>query len=168
MTNSKCSPALLLLVSALTIAPAHAALIHRYSFTTDASDSVGTANGTNLVNTAQHPAAVPVVYTNSQVYMDGSGGYVQLPGGLISSLTNMSIEVWCTWSGVGNDWQRLFDFGTTDAGGAGAYDAFLTVNWGTSTSMRFGIANADPGYTSERDVTSINLFPTNTEAHVVL
>jgi hypothetical protein len=169
MNNPQNRPTLLLCLGlALLLQPVHATLIHRYSFTTDASDSVGTANGTNLVNTAQHPAAVPVVYTNSQVYMDGSGGYVQLPGGLISSLTNMSIEVWGTWSGVGNDWQRLFDFGTTDAGGAGAYDAFLTVNWGATTSMRFGIANADPGYNNERDVTSPNLFPVGTEAHVVL
>ena len=160
--------ALAVLTLALAIQPVRATLIHRYSFTSDASDSVGTANGTNLVNTAQHPAAVPVVYTNGQVYMDGSGGYVQLPGGLISGLTNMTIEVWGTWSGVGSDWQRFFDFGTTDAGGAGGWDAFLTVNWGATTSMRFGIANADPGYTSEYDVTSPNLFPSNTEAHVVL
>ncbi len=158
-----------LLASALALAPAQATLVHRYSFTTDASDSVGTANGTNMVNTAQHPAALPVVYTNGQVVMDGSGGYVQLPGGLVSGLTNVSIEVWATWSGAGGDWERFFDFGNTDAGGTGAYDMFLTPSYGGSSGkLRFGIANADPGYNNERDVSSPNTFPVGTEAHVVL
>ena len=158
-----------LLASVLAIPPAQATLIHRYSFTTDASDSVGTANGTNLVNTAQHPTAVPVVYTNGQVGFDGSGGYIQLPGGLVSSLTNASIEIWATWSGTGGDWERFFDFGNTDAGGAGAYDMFLTPSYGGSSGkLRFGIANADPGYNNERDVSSANTFPVGTETHVVL
>src|SRR5690348_3836614 len=157
------------LLSILLIQPAHATLIHRYSFTTDASDSVGTANGTNLVNTAQHPAALPVVYTNGQVVMDGSGGYVQLPGGLVSSLTNLSIEVWATWSGVGGDWERFFDFGNTDTGGVGEFDIFMTPSYGGSGGkLREGIANADPGYNNERDVSSANLFPVGTEAHVGL
>ena len=73
--------------------PACATLIHRYSFTTDVSDSVGTANGTNLLNTAQHPGANPVVYNGGQAVMDGSGGYIQLPAGLVSGLTNLTVEV---------------------------------------------------------------------------
>src|SRR5947207_2303459 len=169
MRSSKCCPPLLLLVSALSMTPACATLIHRYSFTTDVSDSVGTANGTNLLNTAQHPGANPVVYNGGQAVMDGSGGYIQLPAGLVSGLTNLTVEVWATWSGVGNDWQRFFDFGNTDTGGAGSYDIFLTPNYGGSGGkLRLGIANADPGYTNERDVSSPNLFPVGTEAHVVL
>jgi hypothetical protein len=157
---------------AFMLLPAHASLVHRYSFTTDASDSVGTANGTNLVNTAQHPAAVPVVYTNGQVGLDGSGGYIQLPTGLITGLSNLTIEVWATWNGTpgaSGDWQRFFDFGDTDAGGTGAYDMFLTPSYGGSGGkLRFGIANADPGYNLENDVSSPNLFPQATEIHVVL
>src|SRR5947207_13306907 len=77
MRSSKCCPPLLLLVSALSMAAACATLIHRYSFTTDVSDSVRTANGTNLLNTAQHPVANPVVYNGCQAVMDGLGGYIQ-------------------------------------------------------------------------------------------
>src|SRR5581483_7108132 len=169
MRNPKKFVRLFLLMPLLMLTSAHASLIHRYSFTTDASDSVGTANGTNLVNTAQHAGAVPVVYTNGQVGFDGSGGYIQLPTGLINGLTNISIEVWATWNGTPGstgDWQRFFDFGDTDAGAAGAYDMFLTPSYGGSGGkLRFGIANADPGYNLERDVSSANPFPQATETH---
>ncbi|HTL55224.1 MAG TPA: LamG-like jellyroll fold domain-containing protein [Candidatus Limnocylindrales bacterium] len=157
---------LCLLVSALALQPARATLIHRYSFTSDASDSVGTAHGTNLVINATN---TPVAYSGGQAVMDGTGGYIRLPGGLVSGLTNVSIEIWATYSGVGNDWQRFFDFGNTDAGGTGEFDMFLTPQYGGSGGkLRFGIANADPGYSSERDVSSSNMFPIGTEAYVVL
>ena len=173
MKNSSYSLRLSLLACVLALAPAQATLLHRYSFTSDASDSVGTANGTNLVNTAQHPAAQPVTYANGQASFDGSGGYIQLPTGLITGLTNISIEVWATWNGApaggSADWQRFFDFGDTDAGGTGAYDMFLTPSYGGSGGkMRFGIANADPGFNNERDVSSANLFPQAVETYVVL
>jgi hypothetical protein len=159
------------LIMALVFAalPARAALIHRYSFTTDASDSVGSAHGTNSVNTAQHPGATPVVYADGQVQMDGSGGYIQLPAGLVSKLTNVTIEIWTTWSGAAGDWQRLFDFGDTDSGGNGAYDMLMTpIYGGSGGKLRFAIANADPGYNNERDLSDPNQFPVATEAHVVL
>src|SRR5579859_4644930 len=145
MKNPNLCVRLGLLAAALALLPAQASLVHRYSFTTDASDSVGTANGTNLVNTAQHPAALPVTYANGEASFDGSGGYIQLPGGLVSGLTNLSIEVWATWNGTPGstgDWQRFFDFGNTDTGGAGAYDMFLTPSYGGSAGkLRFGIAD---------------------------
>src|SRR5271165_6311571 len=49
-------------------------LLHRYSFTTDASDSAGGANGT-LVGGA--------TIQNGQVQLDGSSGYVNLPSGIV-------------------------------------------------------------------------------------
>jgi hypothetical protein len=167
MKNPQNRPTLLLCLGlALLLQPVHATLIHRYSFTSDASDSVGTANGTNLVTGT---SATPVAYNGGQAVMDGTGGYIQLPGGLVSGLTNLSIEIWATYSGVGNAWQRFFDFGNTDAGGAGAYDLFVTPNYGGSGGkLRVGIADADPGYNNERDVSSPNVFPTGTEAYVVL
>jgi hypothetical protein len=43
--------------------------------------------------------------------------YGDLPNGLISGLTDVTIEAWYTLNGT-NNWQRVFDFGSSD-GGAG-------------------------------------------------
>jgi hypothetical protein len=63
-------------------------LIHRYSFTADASDSIGGANGT-----FEGTAAI----TNGMAGMDGNAtDYVSLPGGLISGLPATTLEIWYT------------------------------------------------------------------------
>ncbi len=84
-------------------------LAHRYSFSSNnmtATDSIGTAHGT----------IVGVAAAGGKVTFNGTDdAYVNLPNGLISSLTNASFEVWLTWGG-GNTWQRIFDFGTNDQG----------------------------------------------------
>ncbi len=41
--------------------------------------------------------------------------YVDLPNGIISSKTDLTLEIWATVHG-NRDWQRLFDFGRTTAG----------------------------------------------------
>lgn len=84
-------------------------LVHRYSFDTDAKDSVGIAHGT-LKNGA--------TVSNKALTLSGGvgGGYLDLPNGIISPLTNATIEAWVTWTGTaGGDWQRVFDFGSSDA-----------------------------------------------------
>jgi hypothetical protein len=79
-------------------------LQHRYSFTTDASDSIGGANGT-LMGTAS--------VTGGNLVLDGSSGtYLNLPGGLVSSNQAVTIEAWATF-GASSAWARLFDFGST-------------------------------------------------------
>lgn len=100
-------------------------LVHRYSFETNAMDTVGTAHGV-----LKGGATV----TDGAVVLAGgtSGQYVDLPNGIISKLTNATIEAYVTWSGsAGKDWQRVFDFGTTTAGedglGNGAQYLFLSA-----------------------------------------
>jgi hypothetical protein len=107
-----------------TLPPAQ--LVHRYSFSeaqgaTNLADSVGGANGILI-------GAVNATLTGTQLTLPGgpsdtdgtfntAAAYASLPGGLISSLTNVSFEAWVTW----NDsiaWERLFDFGDS-VGGAG-------------------------------------------------
>src|SRR5262249_10357686 len=52
-----------------------AVLLHRYSFSdSNVVDSVGGANGQALLN-PNKPNPNPVVFTNGQAYMDGTGGY---------------------------------------------------------------------------------------------
>ncbi len=98
--------------------PSPPVLIHRYSFTSDASDSVGTANGT-LEGDA--------VCSNGAVVLDGNA-YVQLPANFVTNLTNVTFEFWLTWNG-GGQWQHIFDFGNNDgANGNGFGNAFHDIN----------------------------------------
>lgn len=84
------------------LAWAHPALAHRYSFTSNAWDSIGMAHGT-LKGSA--------VVTNGALILTGaSGGYVDLPGGLVSGSSAVSIEFWASF-GVNGNWARVFDFG---------------------------------------------------------
>ncbi|MGC3961182.1 MAG: family 43 glycosylhydrolase [Verrucomicrobiota bacterium] len=85
-----------------SLAWAHPALAHRYSFTSNAWDSVGMAHGTLKGN---------AVVTNGALKLTGaSGGYVDLPGGLVSGSSAVSIEFWASF-GVNGNWARVFDFG---------------------------------------------------------
>jgi hypothetical protein len=81
-----------------------AQLQHRYSFTSDASDSIGGANGTLMGN---------ATVSGGNLVLDGtSGTYLNLPGGIVSSNTAVTIEAWATF-GASSAWARLFDFGST-------------------------------------------------------
>ena len=96
--------------NSLTVVSLPAVLTHRYSFTNDATDSVGGANGTLMGNAA---------VTGAQVVLDGSfGTYVDLPGGLINITTNTAVtfETWVTF-GDQALWAYLFGFGNTNNGG---------------------------------------------------
>jgi hypothetical protein len=84
---------------------AHPALAHRYSFNTNTNvawDSIGMAHGTLNGN---------AVITNGSLKLPGtSGSYVNLPGGMVSGSSAVTIEFWATF-GVNGNWARVFDFG---------------------------------------------------------
>jgi hypothetical protein len=84
-------------------------LLHRYDFEgtgTTVTDRVGTSHGV-LKN-----ASLSKLSGKGVVLFGGgtSGAYVDLPNGILSSLTNATLEAWVTWGG-GSAWQRIFDFG---------------------------------------------------------
>ena len=93
-----------------------AVLVHRYSFdgapgTTTVTDSVGGANGTLINSTAS------AAFTGTgQLNLDGnaSSAYVVLPAGLISPLTNATIQTWVTNNDTFSDWAELWAFGTNN------------------------------------------------------
>jgi hypothetical protein len=90
------------------------ALVHRYDFEgtgTAVVDRVGTAHGT-----VQAGGTLSKVDGKGAVVLAGgkTGAYVNLPNGLLSSLTNATLEAWVTWGG-GTAWQRIFDFGDSTA-----------------------------------------------------
>jgi hypothetical protein len=97
--------------------PPLGSLLHRYSFDgTGASvvDSVGGANG-NLVGGATLDGSGILTLPGNR---DGQPDqYLNLPNGIISKLDGVTIVAWTTWLG-GAGYQRVFDFGESDAGEA--------------------------------------------------
>ncbi len=106
-------------------------LIHRYSFASDASDSIGGANGTLMGNS---------YITNGGLYLDGvATDYVSLPGGLISGLSAVTLEAWYTAPSTTVN-GALFAFNSTNSGTS--YIRF--VPFGTTTHT-FEIQTAASG-----------------------
>ena len=121
------------------LAEAHPALAHRYSFDVGAIDSIGTAHGTLQGN---------ALTTNGALVLSGTpGGYVNLPGGLVSDCSAVTLEFWAEF-GVNGDWARVFDFGNS-SGSSGQNFLFFTPHSG-SGSHRFAIATS--GGTRDHDV----------------
>ncbi len=81
-----------------------AVLQHRYSFTSDASDSIGGANGTLMGSAVVSGGMLRLYGTNSS--------YVNLPGGIVTSNQAATIEAWVVFR-TNSAWARLFDFGST-------------------------------------------------------
>jgi arabinan endo-1,5-alpha-L-arabinosidase len=145
------------------LAWAHPALAHRYSFNGDAADTMGMAHGQLFGN---------AIITNNALRLTGaSGGYVSLPGGLVSRCTAVSFEFWATF-GTNANWARVFDFGTT-SGGNGAQYVFFSPRTSFGT-QRFEINTAtsvftrDPAPTLENRTVHVVciLDPTNNYAAI--
>jgi hypothetical protein len=131
-------------VTVMVGVPQDIALIHRYGFNEKTNDwivhdSVGWANGRLFFQLQLGSSGPPnAAFTgNGEMKLIGypspfSGAYVALPSGLISSLSEVSIEAWITWTpgnvalGYGSGgWQRIFDLGN-QLNGQGVSYLFLT------------------------------------------
>jgi Concanavalin A-like lectin/glucanases superfamily/Bacterial Ig domain len=77
-------------------------LTHRYSFTSNAVDSVGGSDGV-----LQGGAS----FSNGAVVLNGTNGFVDLPDNLVTGYTAVTIEAWVTDNGSG-PWARIYDFGS--------------------------------------------------------
>ncbi len=102
------------------------------------SDSAADASGNNRNGTAETGTsftAGPAGYGRA-IMMDGVSGHVTLPvGTLIQSLNSATFTAWVNFSApAGNDWERIFDFGT----GTTNY-MFLSARQTASGPMTFGI-----------------------------
>jgi hypothetical protein len=116
-------------------------LVHRYSFTTNANDSVGTAHGTVI-----DPLAVTHAFVGGELDLSANAGntsnaitedaYVNLPNGIVSAAATggmngaVAFEYWFTVS-ENRTWQRLGDFGTSnngeDTSAAGSASPYLSI-----------------------------------------
>ena len=158
-----------------------AALAHRYSFTTNASDSIGTAHG--VVVDAGVPTAV---FAGGKLDLSANTGegsrfitedaYVDLPNGLINTVAlggtpgAFSIEFWAAPSAT-HTWQRFVDFGTSNCGendpcgGGNSPYIYITPNSGVFSQGLAAEAHAAGG--AFDDVGQSGLFPNDVEVHIV-
>ena len=140
-------------------------LAHRYSFegapgATFIADSVGTAHGTLIGGGA---------FTgDGKLNLFGANGFVDLPNGIISSLSNVTLEAWLTWNG-GSQWQRIFDFGSNSGGengqGTGLTYLLLTAR-SSGNVMHFAVTTNSAG--SEVSADAPLMLPTGQPVHVAV
>jgi hypothetical protein len=121
------------------LASAHPALAHRYSFTSNAWDSIGMAHGTLMGG---------ATITNNALVLNGTTGtYVNLPGGLVSGSSAVTLECWATFGTNGN-WARVVDFGNISGTSGQNYFGFSPhtdtggqrMQLSASTTTTFGLA----------------------------
>jgi hypothetical protein len=141
------------------------ALVHRYDFEgtgATVSDRVGTAHG------SVQGASLSQVAGKGVVVLGGgtTGAYVDLPNGLLSSLSSATLEAWVTWGG-GNPWQRLFDFGDStaaspeDTPASGKSYLFLTplTDEASGGTLRAAYSLSGGAVTAETRVDSVGPLP---------
>ena len=140
------------------------AIKHRYSFSgtgTTITDSVGKAAGKAVNATLSGSGTLKLAGGTSDTYVD-------LPNGIISTLTDATFEVWLTWNG-GNAWQRIFDFGSSlkgeDTQSGGATYLFLSASsWASQMRTAYSIG----GISAETGVESISTLPVGSPAHLTV
>ena len=156
---------------------------HRYSFTSDVSDSIGGADGSVVdAGTATNATFSGGMVDLSANTGQGSNGitedaYIDLPNGLISGAVNsgtagaISLEWWATVSET-RTWQRFGDFGTsndgedTSANGSASEYILVTPNSGRYDNG-LEITNHPATNAAEPNVGVPGPFPVGQEAHVV-
>ena len=157
-TPRRASKFCIVVIGTLLTTEGQAELVNRWSFNSAAGsapsgvtvlDGVGTATATVVGNNAIFDGSslvLPGTTTGNQAPLN-IAAYVDLPDGIISSKTHLSVEVWATPVSIKN-WQRLFDFGRMVSGGMN----------GLGTSAR------GPGASTGEIVPQATGAPTNTTA----
>ncbi len=114
------------LAALVTVLPIQAAMTNRWSFNQAAA---ATPNGTSFSDSISGTVAVVrgkgATLNGSALVLPGTttgkfndtsiSAYLNLPNGLISSKTNLTVEIWATPTAA-RAWQRLFDFGNAATG----------------------------------------------------
>src|ERR1051325_7447464 len=126
----------------LMTAASQASVIHRWSFNeasgTNILDTIGTANGKVVV------IGTNTDFSRVSAMVRLAGGarsqadYVELPSGLVHTLTNVTIELWAS-PRAGQTWSRLFDFGPGNDTQAGNF--FLSLCRGGTSLNQIGRAS---------------------------
>jgi hypothetical protein len=156
---------------------------HRYEFSGSADDSVGGAHGT-LVNPTGlatfHDGLVDLRQANNTANSNQAtftqGAYIDLPNGIISSLgTQATFEAWVNVETPKN-WDRIFDFGRSDAGedmATGAPNSeyiFATSQNGSNGVLRVAhrSENTPPPGFNENLIDDFSRMSPNVEHHLAV
>jgi len=145
-----------------SIAALRAALAHRYAFDGTGMVAIDTIAGSNATLVAA------TLDGSGSITLDGAGAYVDLPNRVLSVADEQTIEAWLTWRG-GRAWQRIFDFGSSDAGegerGNGRTYLYLTPR---SADDAMVLAYSSTGYAGETRLNADVAFPVDALAHVTV
>lgn len=126
-------------------------ILHRWSFTSDGTDSVGGADAL-LYNGAS--------VTGGALVLDGVDDYAELPIATTpSTLTDVSVEMWVNWTGA-QSWERFFDFGNDTN-----VNWFMTPYASQTSQPRVAITTGGNSYEQRTDANVP--FPFDTWTHVV-
>jgi len=149
----------------INVSTAGATLIHRYSFTSDASDSVGTANG--ILNG-------DATVSGGQLVLSGNvNSSVILPSGILSGIDEVSIEAWASFPSTINPYANLCAFGYSDTtpldtyeGSGGNYITFSPHTGPGTAQANFG--QGLPGSAGERDAVQSAVYDNETNLLITL
>jgi hypothetical protein len=120
-------------------------LTHRYSFFHEAN---GSTTAVDLVGAANGTLAGAAAITGGQLVLNGASGcYANLPGGLITGYSAVTIEAWGNYGTLPANCY-LFSFGNTDGSGNGEDYIFCAPQ-----AARITISGVDPGYNGEQNAT---------------
>jgi hypothetical protein len=140
----------------------NSALVHRYAFDGSGStvtDSVGTAHGTAINSTV----GGGVIDLSSAA----TGNYVDLPDGLISSLSAVTFEIWIKWDG-GSPRQRAFDFGNKSGSYATSFIMLETKSSGGDLSVYANFTSAAGDSSNDYVVERSGGLDTTTTHHLAV
>jgi autotransporter-associated beta strand protein len=134
------------------------ALLHRYSFFSEpngsltATDSIAGANGT---------LAGSAAISGGKLVLNGaSGTYANLPGGLITGCSAVTMEAWADYGTLPANCY-LFSLGNTDTNGNGEDYVFCAPQ-----AARITLSGVDPGYNGEQTA-ACNGWSGRTNLHLV-
>lgn len=159
-------------------------LRHRYAFEGSGTRARDTASLAFARDPELEPADGVLVNTaltgTGTVLLDGGMNgigeddqFVALPSGLVSALSSVTLEAWLIWYG-GREWQRVFDFGSSDAevegeqGSVGVTYLFLTTSLSSAAGNRVRVAYKRSDYSGEVRLDSVRLFPRGILTHVAV
>jgi len=138
-------------------------LEHRYSFVSDASDSVG---GASWDGTLVPPLSGAAATINNGLFLPGNtqggfgySGYVSLPSGILTNTTSLTVECWVTQN-QGNTWAELWDFGNNGS------QTFGVIPYPANNGNNLEVAFTPNG--GERDLQSTVAFPNSSEQYVAV
>ena len=146
-------------VTLTVVLPPPPTLQHRYSFVSDASDSVGGANGTIVAPNGGGAATIHngLFLPGNAAPAFGYSGYVSLPSGLLTTTTNITVECWTTQN-QGNYWAEIWDFGNNGS------QNFALIPYPENNNNNMEVAFTPNG--GEVDLQSSIFFSDNSEQYV--